>query len=171
MVEILGYIALFFGVGSYFFKEEIHFRIGQLMCSLFFAIHFYLMSYWMSAISLSLGFVSLFLSMTLKSKRINNIFVAIYVLLFCYGLYNFDSQLWFEIIPLISNILWACAMLIFTGQKTNQGLIPVVLCWVVYSIAVASESMLYTQLFVLAVLFYRIYNTKKIENKLNLSLS
>ena len=131
-----------------------------------FTFHFYLLESWMGAISVGLGFISLLLSMTLKSNKLNYVFFAIYVSLFIYGLFQFESATWYEIMPLLSNIFWAVAMLFMSGQKTNIGLIFVIACWVVYAIAVNSMPNLITQIVIFFVLLYRMFLLRNESKKI-----
>ncbi len=166
LVEVFGYLALFFGMFAYFFKDDFKFKLNQLICTMFFGFHFYLMESWAGAISVAIGFVSLLLSMTLKNKMINYFFFAVYVGLFIYGVVNFEQEKWFEIVPYISNIFWAIAMLFMTGQKTNIGLLFVVGFWIIYAIAVNSFPNFATQICVLVMLLYRMSLLSKNKEKI-----
>ena len=135
LISFLGYFALVFGVTSYLFKDDTKFKIFQALCAGLFAAHFYLLGAYSGAVSVGVGFLSLTLSLCFNNnKNINNFFIGTYFLLLLYGIYTYNPEQWFEILPYVSNIFWVFAMLVFTGQKTHFTLIAVIACWIAYAL-------------------------------------
>ena len=115
--EFFGTIALITCIAAYFFKDDIKFKSLQLVCCVFFAIHYLMLEAYSGAISVGLGIFSLGFSLTIKNKKIDYTFVAIYIALLIFGLYNFKLESWYEILPYVSNIFWVVGIILLSGQK------------------------------------------------------
>jgi hypothetical protein len=164
-INFFGYAALIAAVSSYLFKDELKFKLLQLLCTFLFFIHFLLDDAVAGYISLGIGVVSLSASIYFKNKKINYGFFAIYIGLFIYGVLQFNEQPWHEMLPYVSNIFWAIGMLLVTGNRTNYLLIGVVSCWIVYAIQISSLPNFLTQIFVLSFLLYRTFKLYQLEKK------
>jgi hypothetical protein len=164
ILEVLGYLGLFAGIGSYLFKGEIKFRQFQLLSNLFFVIHFYGSDSLIGSISCLIGVISLSVNLYDDKSKLNNIFPLLYISLFLYSIFNFEAEKWYELLPAISNLIWCYAMLYCKGQKVNYLMLPVVGFWIVYTIQIDSLSGLLTQFVVLLFLLSRIIRLG-IDNK------
>jgi hypothetical protein len=165
IIEILGVIALIFGIMSFFCRKDLNFKLMQLVANFIFFIHFYLLDSFAGAFSVGVGVIALSISLWKDNKITKFSFLGIYILFFIYSIFNFEAIKWFELLPSISNLFWIVSMIFLKDQKTNIALLPVVLLWSTYAIMVDSMSNLLTQIFILFVLLYRIYKFEKL-NKL-----
>lgn len=163
--EFIGYSAFFISIIALLMPTDKSFKISQAFVSLLFFIHFYLEGGIVGAISMAIGFFSLLISLYYQNKKILTILFLTYFLLLLYNLFFFNIEKWYEIIPAISNLIWFNAMVLSKGQNTNIKLIPVVFCWIIYSIAIESNSSLLSQIVILVTLIFRIYSYRNKINK------
>jgi hypothetical protein len=59
IVEILGLIALFFGITSFLCQKDFDFKLMQLVANFTFFLHFYLLSSFAGAFSVGVGVIAL----------------------------------------------------------------------------------------------------------------
>lgn len=139
LIQLIGAIAFFALVGSYYLKEKKNILFMHIVAYVMFTIHYYLLSGITGAICNAIGLLALLAIYIIEKQNWKNKNLVAFVFIFIICIINIVTfQNVFSIFPMIASIIVIVSFLMDNENYIRViGLISAV-CWLIYAIVYKS---------------------------------